>query len=195
MAVEAIPLKTDLLGPGDDIVDVARRALDAAGITPEPTDIVAIGATPLAISQGRIVDIEDVRPGLIAGIACRFFDFDTPHAAQAAINDAGPLRFVLALLGARLLRLLGRRGDVYRPVAGMDNGPGTQNVILGPDDPTGVARGVARELGCAAAVVDAADPGRVEILGASAFLDRDLLVEALRGNDDQPTPLVLVRAG
>jgi hypothetical protein len=56
---------------------------------------------------------------------------------------------------------------------------------------------MAHELGCGAAVVDANDLGKVEILGASAFLDRDLLTEAMRpnpqGNDDQQTPLVLVR--
>lgn len=209
-AVEAIPLKTDLLVPGDDIVDVARRALDAAGITPGVSDILAICETPLAITQGRIVDIDDVRPGVIARIACRFFHFDsslsTPYAAQVAINEAGALRFVLALLAAGPLRLLGRRGDFYRlagrRVAWMDDIPGTmppytQNIILGPHDPDGVARRMATELGCGAAVVDANDLGRVEILGASAFLDSELLIEAMRpnpqGNDDEQTPLVLVR--
>lgn len=208
--VEAIPLKTDLLVPGDDIVDVARRALDAAGITPAASDILAICETPLAITQGRIVDIDDVRPGVIARVACRFFDFDsslsTPYAAQVAINEAGAFRFVLALLAAGPLRLLGHRGDFYRlagrKVAWMDDIPGTmppytQNIILGPDDPDGVARKVATELGCGAAVVDANDLGRVEILGASAFVDREVLIEAMRpnpqGNDDEQTPLVLVR--
>jgi hypothetical protein len=210
--VEAIPLKTDLLVPGDDIVDVARRALDAAGITPEPTDILAICETPLAITQGRIVDIDEVHPGILARIVCRFFDFDsslsTPYAAQVGMNEAGAVRFVLALLAAGPLRVLGRRGDFYRlagrQVAWMDDIPGTmppytQHIVLGPDDPAGVARRVASEIGCGAAVVDANDLGRVEILGASAFLDRDLLTEAMRpnpqGNDDEQTPLVLVRAG
>ncbi|MGH9276641.1 MAG: coenzyme F420-0:L-glutamate ligase [Acidimicrobiales bacterium] len=208
--MEAIPLKTDLLVPGDDIVDVARRALDAAGVSPEPSDILAICETPLAITQGRIVDIDDIHPTPVARIACRFFNFDsslsTPYAAQVGMNEAGAARFVLALLAAGPSRLLGRRGDFYRlvgrKVAWMDDIPGTmppytQNIILGPDDPDGVARRVANELGCGAAVVDANDLGRVEILGASAFLDRDMLVEAMRpnpqGNDDEQTPLVLVR--
>ena len=46
-------------------------------------------------------------------------------------------------------------------------------------------------------VFDANDLGKVEILGGSPFLDRELLTEAMRpnpqGNDDQQTPLVLVR--
>jgi len=208
--VEAIPLKTDLLVPGDDIVDVARRALDAAGISPEPSDILAICETPLAITQGRIVDIDDVHPGVVARVACRFFDFDsslsTPYAAQVAMNEVGTARFVLAFILAAPTRLLGRHGDFYRlagrPVAWMDDIPGTmppytQHIILGPRDPEGVARKMARELGCGAAVVDANDLGKVEILGASPFLDKELLTEAMRpnpqGNDDQQTPLVLVR--
>jgi hypothetical protein len=208
--VEVIPLKTDVLGPGDDIVEVARHALDAAGIRAEPSDILAICESPLAITQGRIVDIDEMHPGLLARVTCRFFDFDsslsTPYAAQAAIDQVGAARFAAAVVLAAPTRLVGRRGDFYRlagrEVAWMDDIPGTmppytQHIVLGPADPVGVARRVARELGCRAAVVDANDLGRVDILGASAFLDHDLLTEAMRpnpqGNDDQQTPLVLVR--
>ncbi len=208
--MESIPLKTDLLMPGDDIVEVARRALDAAGIRPDRTDILAICESPLAITQDRIVDIDDVRPGVLARIACRFFDFDsslsTPYAAQVAIDLIGAPRFLAALMVAAPTRLFGRRGDFYRiagrQVAWIDDIPGTmppftQHIILGPEDPAAVSRRVAHELGCGAAVVDANDLGRVEILGASSFVDRALLVEAMKpnpqGNDDQQTPLVLVR--
>ena len=208
--MESIPLKTDLLMPGDDIVDVARRALDASGIRPERSDILAICESPLAITQGRIVDIDNVRPGILARIACRFFDFDsslsTPYAAQVAIDLIGAPRFLAALMVAAPTRALGRRGDFYRiagrQVAWIDDIPGTmppftQHIILGPDDPTAVARRVAHEFGCGAAVVDANDLGRVEILGASSFVDHAVLVEAMKpnpqGNDDQQTPLVLVR--
>jgi hypothetical protein len=208
--VQAIPLKTELLTPGDDIVDVARRALERAGVTPEPSDILAICESPLAITQGRIVDIDEIRPSLVARVMCRFFDFDsslsTPYAAQVAMDQVGTLRFVLAFVLAAPGRLLGRHGDFYRlagrQAAWMDDIPGTmppftQHIVLGPADPDGVSQRVSRELGCGAAVVDANDLGKVEILGASSFVDRGLLVEAMKpnpqGNDDEQTPLVLVR--
>jgi hypothetical protein len=208
--VEAVPLKTDLLGPGDDIVEVAKRALDAAGLVPEPEDILVMAESPLAITQGRIVDIDTVHPGLLARVLCRFFDFDsslsTPYAVEVAFSEGGRARFLAAFLLAAPTRLLGRHGDFYRlagrPIAWMDDIPGTmppytQHIILGPHDPQGVARRVARELGCGAAVVDANDLGKVEIVGRSAFVDVELLMEAMRpnpqGNDDQQTPLVLVR--
>lgn len=206
----AIPLKTELLVPGDDIVDVARRALEVAGIAPEPDDILAICETPLAITQGRLIDIDDVHPSWLARILCRFFNFDsslsTPYAAQVAMNEVGALRFALAVAAAAPGRLLGRRGDFYRlagrRVAWIDDIPGTmppytQLIVLGPREPGEVARRVARELGCGAAVVDANDLGTVAILGWSPFIDRRHLTEEMRrnpqGNDDQQTPLVLVR--
>jgi hypothetical protein len=208
--VQAIPLKTELLSPGDDILEVARRALERAGITPEPNDILAICESPLAITQGRIVDIDQVHPGLAARVMCRFFDIDsslsTPYAVQVAMDEVGTLRFVLAFLLAAPGRLIGRHGDFYRlagrQAAWIDDIPGTmppytQHIVLGPADPDAVTRTVARELGCGAAVVDANDLGKVEILASSGSVDRELLIQAMlpnpQGNDDEQTPLVLVR--
>jgi hypothetical protein len=209
--MKVIPLKTALLVPGDDIVEVAQEALDTAGLRPQPDDILVICESPLAITQGRIIDIDDVHPGVPARVLCRLFDFDSslcnPYAFQVAIDLAGLPRILLALLAAMPGRVLGRHGDFYRiagrQVTWIDDIPGnlppyTQDIVLGPDDPRGVACKVAEALGCGAAVVDANDLGRVEICGASPFIDHDVLVEAMRpnpqGNADERTPLVLVRA-
>ena len=206
-----MPLKTALLVPGDDIIEVAQGALEAVGLQPEPTDILVICESPLAITQGRIVDVDHVHPGIPARILCRLFNFDSslcnPYAFQVAVDLAGLPRILLALAVGMPSRALGRRGDFYRvagrQVAWIDDVPGnlppyTQDIVLGPEDPRGVACKVAAALGCGAAVVDANDLGRVEICGASPFIDRDLLVEAMRpnpqGNADERTPLVLVRA-
>ena len=209
--MKVMPLKTALLVPGDDIVEVAQGALEAAGLQPDASDILVICESPLAITQGRIVDLDDVHPGVAARILCRLFDFDSslcnPYAFQVAVDLVGLGRILLALALAMPGRLLGRRGDFYRiagrQVAWIDDVPGnlppyTQDIVLGPDDPRGVACKVAEALGCGVAVVDANDLGRVEICGASPFIDHDLLVEAMRpnpqGNADERTPLVLVRA-
>lgn len=209
--MKVIPLKTALLVPGDDIVEVAEEALDTAGLLARPTDILVICESPLAITQGRIIDIGDLHPGIPARVLCRLFDFDSslcnPYAFQVAIDLAGLPRILLALVAAIPGRVLGRHGDFYRiagrQVTWIDDIPGnlppyTQDIVLGPDDPKGVACRVAGALGCGAAVVDANDLGRVEICGASPFIDHDLLIEAMRpnpqGNADERTPLVLVRA-
>lgn len=204
------PLKTAVLVPGDDIVEVAQAALEAAGLHPEPRDILAICESPLAITQGRIIDIDDVHPGIPARALCRLFAFESslcnPYSFQVAVDLAGLPRMLLALAVTPVSRLLGRRGDFYRiagrQVTWIDDVTGnlppyTQSMVLGPDDADGVARRVSAALGCGAAVIDANDLGRVEICGASPFIDHDVLLEAMRpnpqGNADEQTPLVLVQ--
>ena len=143
-----MPLKTSLLVPGDDIVEVARGALEAAGLSAEPSDILAICETPLAITQGRIVDLDDVHPGIPARILCRLFDFDsslsTPTPSRWPSTRPALPRILFALAVAMPGRIFGRHGDFYRlagrQVTWMDDIPGnmppyTQDIILGPDDP------------------------------------------------------------
>ncbi|HVF13536.1 MAG TPA: coenzyme F420-0:L-glutamate ligase [Acidimicrobiales bacterium] len=208
--MEAILLKTAILVPGDDIIEVARLALDAAAVIPAPDDVMVICETPLAITQGRIVRLDDMRVSRGGRILNWFMNVDssigTVYGMQTAIDLAGFWRILLSMVVAAPLRLLGRHGDFYRmagrQVAWMDDVTGTmppytQDIILGPDDPDGVARAMAKALGCGAAVVDANDYGNFEIMGASPGIDEEMVGQVMRrnpqGNDDEQTPLVLVR--
>ena len=55
------PVRTHLLGPYDDPVEVVRRYASAHS---RPGDIVTIGETPLAVMQGRFRDPRDAAPHL-----------------------------------------------------------------------------------------------------------------------------------
>lgn len=208
--MEAILLKTALLVPGDDIIEVAQLALDAAAVVPRPDDVMVICETPLAICQGRIVRLDDLRISRGARVINWFMNVDssigTVYGMQTAINLAGFWRVFGSMLVAAPLRLLGRRGDFYRmagrQVAWIDDVTGTmppytQDIVLGPHDPEGVAKAAAKALGCGAAVVDANDYGNFEIMGASPGIDEEMVGQMMRrnpqGNDDEQTPLVLVR--
>ena len=208
--MDAIPLKTSILVPGESIVQVAQDALDAAGLVPGPNDVLVICETPLAITQDRIVRLDEMRPGWAARILCWFVNADssigTVYGMQTAIDIAGLHRVLTAFVLGAPTRLLGRRGDFYRvvgrQVAWIDDVTGTmppytQDIVLGPGDPDGVARRMAAALGCGAAVVDANDYGNFEIMGASPGIDREMVGAAMRrnpqGNDDEQTPIVLVR--
>ena len=208
--MEAILLKTAILVPGDDIVEVAKHALDVAAVVPEPADVMVICETPLAITQGRIVRLDDLRISRGARILNWFMHVDssigTVYGMQTAIDLAGFWRIFGSLVVAAPLRLMGRHGDFYRlagrQVAWMDDVTGTmppytQDIILGPENPEGVAMAMAKALGCGAAVVDANDYGNFEIMGASPGIDEDMVGQVMRrnpqGNDDEQTPLVLVR--
>lgn len=208
--MEAILLKTALLVPGDDIIEVAQLALDAAAVVPRPDDVMVICETPLAICQGRVVRLDDLRVSRGARVINWFMNVDssigTVYGMQTAINLAGFWRVFGSMLVAAPLRLFGRRGDFYRmagrQVAWIDDVTGTmppytQDIVLGPHDPEGVAKAAAKALGCGAAVVDANDYGNFEIMGASPGIDEEMVGQMMRrnpqGNDDEQTPLVLVR--
>ncbi len=208
--MEAILLKTALLVPGDDIIEVAQAALEAAAVDPRPDDVLVICETPLAICQGRIVRLDDLRVSRGARILNWFMNVDssigTVYGMQTAIDLAGFWRILFSMALAAPLRLAGRRGDFYRlagrQVAWMDDVTGTmppytQDIVLGPHDPEGVAKAAAAALGCGAAVVDANDYGNFEIMGCSPGIDADMVGQVMRrnpqGNDDEQTPLVLVR--
>jgi hypothetical protein len=209
--LRAIPLKTPLLRPGDDVVAVAEAALEAAGLRADAADVLAICESPLAITQGRMASIDDISPGRAARVLCRLFgshgSLGDPYGMQLAIDQAGLLRIVFAVAVGTFGRLVGRHGDFYRlagrQVAWIDAvagtmGPYSQSIVLGPSDPEGVAHRVASALGCGAAVVDVNDLGNVEIMGASPGIDAEGLTAVMKtnpqGNDDEQTPLVLVRS-
>ena len=209
--MEAILLKTALLVPGDDIIEVAQAALEAAAVVPRPDDVLVICETPLAICQGRIVRLDDLRVSRGARILNWFMNVDssigTVYGMQTAIDLAGFWRiFVLACwwpppcgwpaAGATSTAWPGARwrGWTTSPAPCR---PTPRTSSSGPEDPEGVARAAAAALGCGAAVVDANDYGNFEIMGASPGIDEDMVGQVMRrnpqGNDDEQTPLVLVR--
>ena len=204
-----LPLRTHLLGPLDNSIDVLRTY---AGGLVKPGDVLTIGETPVAVIQGRYRHPSEVEPGMVARLACRVFHPTSSLASgcgmQTLVDLVGPTRVVAALLGGLLLKLIGVQGGFYR-LAGdqarlIDDITGTtppydQTIVLGPDQPEALCERAAAELGVAVAIVDVNDLGRVKVLASSRGCDEELLQRALRpnpaGNANERTPLVLVRPG
>ncbi len=204
-----LPVKTHLLGPLDDPIDVLRRY--AAPLL-QPGDVLTIGETPLAVIQGRYRDPSEVEPGLVARLACRVFhptsSLATACGMQTLIDVVGPTRVIAAWLGGLLMKLVGIPGGFYR-LAGdqarlIDDITGTtppydQTIVLGPERSASFCEEASEALGVAVAIVDVNDLGRVKVLASSAGCDDALLMRALKpnpaGNANQRTPLVLVRSG
>ena len=202
-------MKTHLLGPLDDPIDVLRRY--AAPLL-QPGDVLTIGETPLAVIQGRYQHPSEVEPGLVARLACRVFhptsSLATACGMQTLIDVVGPTRVIAAWLGGLLMKLVGIPGGFYR-LAGdqarlIDDITGTtppydQTIVLGPERSASFCEEASEALGVAVAIVDVNDLGRVKVLASSAGCDDALLMRALKpnpaGNANQRTPLVLVRSG
>ncbi len=202
-------VRTHLLNPADDPAEVvARYALPHA----RPGDIVTIGESPLAVMQGRFRDPRNLRRTWAATRLAQFMHGEgalgTPGGMQSLMDEHGAARVGAALVGGALGKAVGQAGWFYR-LAGeqarlVDDVTGTiapydRFVVVGPVNADAVCAAVTARTGLAAAVVDANDLGKVDVVGASAGVDHELVRSALRanpaGNADESTPLVLIRPG
>lgn len=210
MTYDVETIRTEIITPEHDLVDVVRRYTRGRL---RPGDVVAISTKIVSITQGRLLRPEQLRPGTLARLVSRFIDQEgscsSPYSLQAVIERTGRARVALAFVVAGITRLLLRRsGDFYR-IAGyyarvIDDVMGTmppfdKHIVLPPGDPDGVARHIARQLGAGVGVciVDANDLGKAEIVGASPGLDREGVLAVMRanpwGNTDQQSPLAILR--
>lgn len=202
----AIPVRTRLIAPGDDLVRLVGDAI--RGIA-RPGDVVAIAETGVAIAQSRFIPAEYIRPSRLALVLSRragaLATVSQPESLQLVIDQAGARKVLWAAFAHVLGRLRGRRGVFYEilgeEIAAIDGYTGTlppyeRAIVLGPADPDGVAASLADALGVHVAIVDANDLRRAKALGASPHVDRDAAERALlgnpHGNGDEQTPIVVL---
>lgn len=206
MIAGRLPIRTHIITENDDIVDVVQKY---TGMIASPGDIVAVAESVVAISQGRAILPDSVKPGMIARILCHFpgkeGSLAAPPSIQVAMEEVGTARFLLGVTAAGLGRLVGRRGDFYR-VAGrrlaqIDDFAGTmwpfdRHIVLGPKDTQKVVERIKQATGVDAVITDVNDIGKVDILAATDGVDCEALVSYLKdnphGNDDQQTPIVVL---
>ncbi len=204
---QLLPLKTHLLGPQDDIVEVLTTY--TANIA-RPGDVLTIGETPIAVMQGRYKHPSTIRPGLIARLLCRAFhptsSLATACGLQALIDLVGPSRVIISFLIGVGGKFIGIKGLFYR-LAGeqarlIDDITGTtppydQTIVLGPIAPKEICENISSKLGIDVAIVDVNDLGRVKVLAANKKCNKAFLKKSLRsnpaGNANEQTPIVLVR--
>ena len=207
MIVGKIPIRTHVITERDDIVDVVEKY---AGEIAGPGDVIAVAETVVAITQGRAILPETVRPGTLAKFMCRFPGKDgslaTPQAMHLAITETGVPRIFLGAAAAAVGKIAGRKGDFYR-VAGrhltlIDDVAGTmwpfqRHIILGPKDPQKIVDRIKDVTGAEAVITDVNDIRNVDILAASNGVDGKALIKELEdnpfGNDDQQTPIVVLK--
>ncbi len=206
MIAGRLPIRTHIITEKDDIVDVVEKY---TGKIASPGDIVAIAESVVAISQGRAILPDTVKPGLLAKILCHFpgkeGSLAAPPSIQVAMEEVGTARFLLGVAAAGLGRLVGRRGDFYRvagrQLAQIDDFAGTmwpfdRHIVLGPKDTQHVVERIKQATGVDAVITDVNDIGKVDILAATDGVDAEALTAYLKdnphGNDDQQTPIVVL---
>jgi hypothetical protein len=206
--LELIPVRTRIVTPKDDIVDIIEKY---AGKDIGPNDVVSVAESVLAITQGRILSMEEMKPRFSARLLCRFVpqkgSLSSTYGMEAAMLAEGEGRVVFAFLMGILGKLVGRDGVFYemagKQAALIDDVTGTmppfdKHLVYGPDNPSGVAEEMKRRLGCyGAAVADVNDLKRAAVLGVTAGLDpkrlAQILIDNPFGNASQQTPIVIIK--
>ena len=216
--VTKIPVRTRLLVEGDDPVEIvteyARKDL-------QPGDIVALSSAVSAIMDGRML-MEGAVPvsrtaTLISSLIARQhrtedWGASAPMAnalsVQAALEEVGTLRILVAALVGGIGKILGKKGWFYSisgPQAGQIDDilgalpPYDYYVIMGVKDARATASRIARALGpgIGAAIVDANDLGIAWVVGCSEGVDSQelerMMADNPAGNGEEQTPIVVVR--
>ncbi len=205
--IVALPVRTPLVKPGDDLPAMLCESLQ--GML-RSDDVICVSETAVAISQGRSIPAETIRPSrlarLLAQRAGSYATVSQPESMQLVLESAGTLRVLAAAAAGAAGRLVGRRGDFYRmlgsAVAEIDGYTGTMppyelHIVLGPRNPHIVAQTIAQVCGAHACIVDANDLGKADVLGASAGVRIEIVRRCLllnpAGNSDQQTPVVVLK--
>lgn len=206
--LQLIPVRTKILTEKDNIVDaIANYARDQIG----PHDVVSVAESVVAITQGRFTRPEDLNPGMLARVMCRFVpqkgSMSSVYGMQAAMNVEGEGRMLFAMLAGMFAKLVGRHGLFYElagaQAALVDDVTGTmppfdKHIVYGPDNPNRVAEQIKERFGCyGAAVADVNDLKRAAVLGITQGLDpkrvAKILIDNPFGNASQMTPIVIIK--
>ena len=209
---ERVAVKTHLIHIKEDFLPVVEKY-----VVPlyKQGDFIAISEKVITITQGRVIHMSAVNPGLLAklvvkGVKKYEFDIGYSHPAkmQVAIMQAGWWRVFFAMIGGSITRLFGRHGDFYR-IAGhriseIDGfnphamSPFNEFAMLGPDKPSEFCQTIEDKFGIPSVIIDGNNIN-VEVLGLSKGVPytkaevRDILLDNPMGQDDEMTPVVIIR--
>lgn len=183
----------------------------------QPGDILIITEKIVAITQGRAMPVEKIRPSLLARFLSRFvtrtsygIGLAMPETMECALRECGRIRILFAAGIGAVGRLLGKRGWFYQvagiQASGIDGPcdctipPYNRWVVLSPKNASEVAVRIRDSLqveGVEVAVIDFNDIGG-EIIGWSddrmdLLLLKKILADNPLGQGNDQTPIGIVR--
>ena len=187
----------------------------------KPGDTIFVSEKALTITQGRIVDMGDIKPTWLARLLARNvgnyygssqfhgFGHGTSIAMQLFLEEAGYTRVIFAAAVSALTRPLGIRGLFYRICGKRAKSIDcpmsflileyAHSVKLAPDDPDGAARRIKEQLGHEAVILDANYRGAFSLGKSTRSISEsfigELFLDNPLGQSDEMTPFAIVRKG
>jgi len=126
--LQVLGIKTDLISPGDDLVDALEKAMAVSGLSLQDGDILVISESTVATAEGRVVALHDVTAGPLAlSMAAKYCK--DPREMELILQESDE---IMGGIPGVVLTL--REGFLY-PNAGIDSSnapPG--HVVLFPAD-------------------------------------------------------------
>lgn len=216
--ITKIPVRTRVFREGDDPVEAVKQY---AGDKVRPGDVVTLSSCVAAIMEGRIL-MEGTAPDsaiatFVGKLVARRHSVGgweasapmaNPLSVQAAVEEIGTLRLVVAAVIGGIGHFLGKSGWFYSicgPQAGQIDDilgalpPYDYYVIMGVSDPNDLSNRMAHVLGegVKAAIIDANDLGIAWAVGYSDGADPQdierMMADNPAGNGEEQTPVVIVR--
>lgn len=208
---ERFGVRTRMVEFGDDIESLVREYVPGLA---KPGDWMALSEKVVSVGQNNARHISTVKIGWLARLIVKGVKkypediaWEHPAKMQVAIDMAGRLRMLAALGFGGLTRLVGIHGVFWR-IAGRVSEidgfnpramyPYTEYAILPPIDPHGLVQKVEDALGIPATIIDGNNID-TKVMSVSrgmpvdARLARLILLDNPMGQDDEMTPIILVR--
>lgn len=206
-----LPIKTHVIMANDNLLDVLKTY---ACSQIEPGDVLFISEKIVAITQGRALPLNSIKPRPLARLLSKFviktpagIGLGMPETMEMALQECGTPLILWAALASAATKIFGKRGVFYeiagRQASSIDGPtpntipPYNQYVVLGPKDPDQVAQEMAKHIGCPVAIVDINDIDGVVLGLSNSTLSKEDIVAILSdnplGQDHEQTPLGLIR--
>lgn len=209
---ERLAVRTRMVSFNDDLDTLVR---EYAAPLAKPGDWIALSEKVVSVCQNNVRHISTVKVHWLARLIVKGVKkypediaWEHPAKMQAAIDMAGYPRMLAALVFGGLTRLVGMHGVFWR-IAGRVSEidgfnpramyPYTEYAILPPRDPDGVGQRIHDLLGIPTSIIDGNNID-VKIISLSrgvpvdARLARLILLDNPMGQDEELTPIILVRA-
>lgn len=139
-SLQMVGIKTPLINPGDNISEIILNSLENQGMQFQDNDILIIAESPLATAEGRLVCLDNVKPGDEAKELAKKYQLD-PREMELIIQECDEI--FGGVPGAALTITKG----TLAPNAGIDgsNAP-DDHVVLLPENAQKSAARIRREI-------------------------------------------------